>query len=234
MAVRQQDGEPKSRARKELDFGKEIYETFLDSLAEVLSLRVAAREAGRQIREAIEEQASPEGMRGYRLPRGSELRDLAFDLAQLQVQNLKAITALGRNHTDFIVRKLRERASADAGRSERARRREILVRPSLDPACKEFRGAFDVVNATSARGTLSFPGVLTFRRTDGAQTCVAEPKFTVPSPTLAAGAETTVKIAITLDSFSAGGRYLAQAPISLGAEHTLELFLQVDVERAGA
>lgn len=223
-------GEPKSRARRELDFGKELYETFLDSLAELLALRVTAREAGTQLRDMVDEQMASPGTSSMRLPRGSELRDLAFDLAQLQVQNLRALTRIGRNHTDFLARKLAERKEADAERRERASRREVLVRPKLDAKGKEFQGSFDVVNATAKRGALRYPGVLTFRRSDGGQTCVVEPKFTPPQHALACDAETRVTIAIDRSVFPAEGTYLAQAPVALGAEHTLELFIQVDVK----
>lgn len=224
----------KSRARAELDFGKDLYETFLDSLAELLALRVTAREAGTQLREMLDEQVASPGSPSIRLPRGSELRDLAFDLAQLQVQNLRAITRIGRNHTEFLARKLGERKDAEAARRQRASRREVLVRPVLDPDGKKFSGRFEVVNATSARGALRFPGVLTFRRSDGGHTCVAEPTFTPHERALACGAETEVQLAIDRDVFPAEGIYLAQAPVSLGAEHTLELFIQVHVQAAHA
>lgn len=227
-------GEPKSRARKELDFGKELYETFLDSLAAVLALRVTTREAGAQLSEALDEQMTSPGTRPLRLPSGSELRDLAFDLAQLQVQNLRAITRIGNNHTDFLAQKLRERRKCETERAERASRREVLVRPELDASSKRYCGTFEVVNATSARGALRFPGVLTLRRSDGGQTCIAEPAFSTRQQSLACGAETKVTLAIAHDVFPADGTYLAQASISLGADHTLELFIQVDVTGARA
>lgn len=218
-----------SRARKELDFGAQIYETFLDSLAEVLALRVTAREAGRQIRESLEEQPASGGGWMPRFPRGSELRDLAFDLAQLQVQNLRELTKIGRNHTEFLRSKLHEREAASEQRADRSSRREVLLCPELDQARKAFCCTFEVVNATSSRGMIRFPKVLTFRSSDGSRTCFAEPRFEPDHPVLATDAGQKVSMAIDRGCFPDPGTYLVEAPVSLGAERTLELFIQVVV-----
>src|SRR5258705_8762958 len=95
----------KSGAKREIAFGNEVYETFLDSLAEVLAFRVTAKEAGRQVLDVLEEQ-SKAGATPMALPSGTELRNLAFDFAQLHVQSLRELTKIGRQDTDFLRRRL--------------------------------------------------------------------------------------------------------------------------------
>ncbi|MBY0279185.1 hypothetical protein K2Z84_27955 [Candidatus Binatia bacterium] len=223
----------RSRARREIDLGKEVYETFLDSFAELLSLRVTAREAGQQLRDALDDALNGEGMTP-RLPKASELRDLAFDLAQLQVQNLRELTRIGRNHTRFLADKLAARREVAEDHATSASRRQILVRPRLDRDGRRLVDTLHLVNATSARGTVVLPRVLTFRSADGRHSFFVQASFSPDHPTLAPGAEVHVQMALDADQFRGGGTFLAEATIALGTERTIDLFVQVDLPAAFA
>jgi hypothetical protein len=221
------DGKEKSRANREVQFGSDIYETILDSLAEVLALRVTAKEAGRQVLEVLEEQYARPGATPLGLPSGTELRNLAFDLAQLHVQSIRDLTKIGRHHTDFLRHRLDARKTAKEKASEDASRREVLVTLQFDQQQGGCVGTFHVVNATSSRETVAFPQVVTFRSSDGKETFFASPTFAPARPTLGAGEDVEIAVTIRKDALPGPGTYLAQGPVRLGAAMALELFFQV-------
>ena len=227
-------GNEKSRAKREIAFGSEVYETFLDSLAEVLALRVTAKEAGRQVLEVLEEQYTKAGATPLRLPNGTELRNLAFDLAQLHVQSIRELTKIGRHHTEFLRRRLDARKTVKEKAAEDADRREVLVTLEFDSQKAGCAGTFHIVNATSARETVAFPQVLTFRSSDGKETFFASPTFHPSRPVLGAGEDVKVAVIIGKDSLPGPGTYLAQAPVRLGAAMAIELFFQVKLPSGSA
>jgi hypothetical protein len=218
------DDREKSGAKREIAFGNEIYETFLDSLAEMLALRVTAKEAGRQMLDVLQEQSRP-GATPLPIPNGTELRNLAFDLARLHAQSIRELTKIGRHHTDFLRRRLDARRKVKEKASEAASHREVLV--VLVEHKDRCEGTFHVANATSSTETVAFPQVLTLRRSDGQEAFFVSPTFDPARPELRAGHDVEVTVTVDKDALPGPGTYLAQAPVRLGAAMALELFFQV-------
>lgn len=223
----EQDGKPNSQARREVGLASELYDAALEGIAELLSLRQASNVAARELRSAWDDRVgSGRVADALRPPPLADVRDLAFDLAELNVKTFKDVTRLSRNYTDFVWRRLKDVERRGSGRTKRAAQRQALLR--LVRSGDAFAAQFDVTNATERAADLVLPEVLAFRKADGGDALFAKPSFSGVER-LAPGASCRLSIHVPAASVAGrSGRYLAESTVALSSGAALQLFLELE------
>jgi hypothetical protein len=221
---------PKSRVRQQLKLADELYDLFLDGVAELLAIRHAAREMGRTLREEYDDLAIADRFERLRItPLGSmRLGDLAFDLAKLHVETFKDLTKAGRRHTDFLLDRIRAgQKQVKERRDARERREELLT---LEEEDGWYVGSFKITNATSCDDTVLLPQVLAFRKTDGTDLFVVKPEFTPPRRRLAPDESLDIKVRVNANSLHGKrGHFLSETSITMTSGRSLQLYVELVV-----
>ncbi|MEW6268245.1 MAG: hypothetical protein AB1689_02975 [Thermodesulfobacteriota bacterium] len=218
------------RARREVRLASELYDVALEGLAELLSLRQASNELGRQLWRDWDDRRDA-GARRAR-PRGpfasSDVRDLAFDLAELNVKTFKEMTRIGRSYGDLLCKRIdaARRRSGDRHAADGGRQTLLSLRPRGD----QYVGTFTVTNATGRTAEVVLPHALVFRKSSERDAWYVGVEQGRSRPRLAPDESRAIEIGISRASVQGReGRFLAETSVALTSGPSLQLCVELEV-----
>jgi hypothetical protein len=228
------DSSPKSktRSKRELAMSDELYDLLLEGVADLLSVRHASSEVGRELRERWEELCdSLPGSTGgavMRSLRSADVRDLAFDLAEVNVNAFKDLSQVGRKYSEEFWKRVKD-ARLDRGKAAGGGVAPAVLQLKKK-ADDKYAATFKITNALGRHAALVLPSVLVLQKSDGSDRCFASPEFAPSKSRL--DPDQTLELEIRVDAkFLHGkqGTFLAETSVTLGSGDPLALYIELEV-----